>query len=85
MNNGIFILNKEILRTLTIKEYISTFLGKEIRPDQRKLDDRREFKFEQNVLENFSDSATCLLGQGNKVLSVLKKQSSAVPSLSNIN
>jgi exosome complex RNA-binding protein Rrp42 (RNase PH superfamily) len=57
-----------------LKEYISTFIEKGLRPDRRALKDQREFKYDENILDNFSDSATCLLGFGNKILGVLKKR-----------
>jgi len=65
-------MNHEIIRTLTPKEYIQTFLNNNLRIDRRSFDERREYIYKFGVLDNFSTSASCLLGKGNKVIAVLK-------------
>ncbi len=65
-------MNHEIFHTLTPKEYIQTFLNNNIRVDRRDLNERREYLYKFGVLDNYSTSASCLLGQGNKVIAVLK-------------
>ena len=70
-------MNHEIFHTLTPKEYIQTFLNNNIRVDRRGLNERRKYLYKFGVLDNYSTSASCLLGEGNKVLAVLKSSSQA--------
>jgi exosome complex RNA-binding protein Rrp42 (RNase PH superfamily) len=73
-------MNSEIIRTLTPIEYISAFLNKNVRLDKRDLKQKRKAGYQTEILDSFSTSATSLLGNGNKLISVLKAS-----QLNNIN
>lgn len=76
-------MNHEIIRTLTPKEYIQTFLNHNLRIDKRTLNERRKYLYKFGILDNFSTSATCLLGEGNKIIAVLKSSNRSSESKSN--
>ena len=65
-------MNNEIVKVLTQKEYITTFLDHNLRIDRRDLTQRREFSYQFGILDTFSTSASCLLGEGNKIIAVMK-------------
>ena len=66
-------MNSDIIKVLTQKEYISTFLNKNIRLDKRDLKQKRNFSYQFGILDSFPTSASCLLGDSNKIIAVLKK------------
>lgn len=59
---------------LTPKEYISTFINKNLRLSKRNFKEMRKFNYQYGVLETFSTSASILLGEGNKIMAVLKSK-----------
>jgi exosome complex RNA-binding protein Rrp42 (RNase PH superfamily) len=65
-------MNNEIVKVLTPEEYITTFLDHNLRIDRRDLTQRRDFSYQFGILDTFSTSASCLLGEGNKIIAVLK-------------
>ena len=76
-------MNHEIIHTLTPKEYIQTFLNSGLRIDRRGLNERRQYSYKFGVLDNYSTSASCLLGEGNKVIAVLKSSNRSSSSKDN--
>lgn len=72
MNNGIITFILEIIKLLSPKEYISTFVSKGLRHDRRGFAEKRNYSYQFGVLDNFPISSTCMLGNNNKIISVLK-------------
>lgn len=58
---------------LTPKEYISTFINKNLRL-KREFREMKKFNYQYGILETFSNSASILLGKGNKIMAVLKSK-----------
>ena len=75
-------MNNEIVKILTQKEYISTFLDNNLRLDRRQINQARNFSYQFGILDTFSTSASCLLGEGNKIIAVLKSHSETEDSKS---
>ena len=65
-------MNNEIVKVLTQKEYISTFLDYNLRIDRREFDQKRNLCYQFGILDSFCTSASCTLGEGNKIIAVLK-------------
>lgn len=65
-------MNHEIISALAPSEYYKAFLEKNIRPDKRQLLEHRGFVFSTSVLDTEDISATSCLGEGNRILGVLK-------------
>lgn len=83
MNHGMIILKTEIIRTLTLKEYVSAFLEKNLRCDQRSLTEKRPFIYNYNVLDLVHPSASGVMGN-NKIIIVLKYKENSRKSGNNI-
>jgi hypothetical protein len=66
-------MNHEILSTIAPKEYYKAFLSKNLRKDKRQFFEKRNFIYNDNVLNTEQYSCTNCLGDANKVLCVLKK------------
>lgn len=67
-------MNHEILRSVASKEYIKSFLERGIRPDKRKLEEKREFNDISNFINTEEFSQMTSLGHENRVIGVLKKK-----------
>lgn len=65
-------MNNEVMKTLTQREYISTFINKDLRLDRRTLTQKRPMTYKFGILDTFSTSASCTLGDGNKIIAVIK-------------
>lgn len=65
-------MNHEIISALAPNEYYKAFLEKNIRPDKRQLLEHRGFVFNTSVLDTEDISVTSCLGEGNRILGVLK-------------
>ena len=65
-------MNNELIRILTAKEYLETFLSKNLRIDRRDLNEKRQLAYQFGILDTFSTSASCLLGDSNKIIAVMK-------------
>jgi exosome complex RNA-binding protein Rrp42 (RNase PH superfamily) len=65
-------LIKEIIKTLSLREYLTAFLEKGLRYDKRALDSKRSYSYLSGILETLQFSASCTLGSSNKILSVFK-------------
>ena len=65
-------MNSELIKALTPKEYITTFTDKNLRVDRRSFEEKRRFTYQFGILDTFTTSASCLLGDGNKVIIALK-------------
>lgn len=71
-------MNAEILSVVAPKEYMNCFLEKSLRPDKRSLDEIRLFSFYNDVLDSEKISASCSLGEGNKIIAVLKSSKTII-------
>lgn len=67
-------MNHEILSSVASKEYIKSFLERGIRPDKRKLEEKREFNDITNFINTEEFSQMTSLGNENRVIGVLKKK-----------
>ena len=67
-------MNNEIIKALTGREYIMAFTNKNLRVDRRDMKDKRKLTYQFGILDSFSTSASCLLGDstGNKIIAVMK-------------
>lgn len=65
-------MNHDLISALAPKEYYKAFIEKNIRPDKRLLKEKRGVQFYNNALESEEYSCTCCLGEGNRILAVLK-------------
>lgn len=70
-------MNAEILSVVAPKEYMKCFLEKSLRIDKRSMTEIRQFSFFSDVLDSEKISASCSLGEGNKILGVLKTSKSS--------
>jgi exosome complex RNA-binding protein Rrp42 (RNase PH superfamily) len=62
----------EIIKTLSLKEYLTAFLEKGLRYDKRSFNSKRSYSYQSGVLDSLPFSASCTLGNSNKVIAVLK-------------
>jgi exosome complex RNA-binding protein Rrp42 (RNase PH superfamily) len=65
-------MNHEIIKVLTAKEYLEVFLNKNLRIDRRDLKEKRPISYNFGILDSFSTSASCSIGENNKIIAVLK-------------
>jgi len=68
-------MNHEIISVTAPREYFKAFIEKNIRPDKRQLTEKRGLLINQGILDSEKYSCSCTLGDGNRVLAVLKKKS----------
>lgn len=71
-------MNNEIIKSLTGREYITTFINKDIRVDRRNLLEKRKSIYQFGILDSFSTSASCMLGSGTKVIAVMKSHNAPI-------
>lgn len=64
-------MNNEIVKVLTQKEYINTFLDHNLRIDKRDLNEARNISYHFGIFDSFCTSASCTMGDGNKIIGVL--------------
>lgn len=65
-------MNHEIISAIAPKEYLKAFYAKNIRPDKRSLLESRQKHYTYNVLDFEKFSCSTTLGDGNRVICVLK-------------
>lgn len=65
-------MNHEVISALIPKEYLKAFYVNGIRPDKRKLTDKRVPSIVNQVLESEKYSCSSSLGDGNRVIGVLQ-------------
>lgn len=65
-------MNHEIISSIAPLEYYKAFLDKDLRPDKRGFKEQRGFNFSSSVLDSETFSCTNCLGEGNRILAVLK-------------
>ncbi len=75
-------MNHEIISILATEEYLNAFYEKDIRPDQRKKEDIRSFSYINNILNSEKFSCLASLGDGNRLIAVLKYSDSTNANLS---
>lgn len=68
-------MNHEIMSSIAPKDYYKAFLDKKLRPDKRELTEKRGFLFDMDILDSEEFSCSTSLGDGNRVLAVLKVDS----------